>query len=188
MKELIFGVVALCVSLGALAEITSSSVVNAGFSKLSEAEKAEVVRMVAEKSSSGVGSVEKIDKYVQIGSNIGKGLASTAKEVGVAVNEFATTPVGIVAMMLLVWNMMGKAIIMIALGVSLIVFGPIIIRRMYRGCVDTETTYSPDKTDIFGRARLVKHSVEGLSTDAFTFYILLNIVCIFTGTAVLLNV
>ena len=116
MKK-IFMVLALVATSLAWAGNTSDAVRDAGFSKLSEAEKAEVIKMVADKASSkDIGSIavpseDKVEKWVKIGSNIGQGLAGAAKEVGVAVNDFSKTTVGQLTMALIVWHMVGGTLI-----------------------------------------------------------------------------
>lgn len=85
-----FAVILMVVSFSAFAGNDSETVRNAGFARLSEAEKAEVIKMVADKAASKDASVpaalteDKVEKWVKIGSNIGQGLAGAAKEVGVS--------------------------------------------------------------------------------------------------------
>lgn len=52
-------------------------------------------------------TVETISTYAELGKSIGVGLVSTAKELGVAVNEFANTDVGRLSTFLIVWKMVG---------------------------------------------------------------------------------
>ena len=94
-------------SILAQAQISVHDAAQAGFDKLSETEKAAIVQQIAEKNSNNapiVGNItpEKLDQFAQTGANIGKGLATAAKEIGVAVNEFVQTPVGILTVGLIV--------------------------------------------------------------------------------------
>ena len=100
--------------------ISSDVISGAGFGKLSEVEQVEVLKMVAEKSQAqrnGTNIIntstnpEMVNKWVEVGANVGKGLAGAAKELGVEVNNFATTPVGQLTIWLIVWHMMGNVII-----------------------------------------------------------------------------
>lgn len=50
-------------------------------------------------------------EWAEVGSSIGKGLVATANEMGVAVNDFARTPVGKIAVALIVWKVAGGDII-----------------------------------------------------------------------------
>lgn len=62
-------------------------------------------------------SPERINEYAEIGKNVGEGLASAAKELGVAVNDFASTNVGQVALFLIVWRIALADIVAGAVGV-----------------------------------------------------------------------
>jgi hypothetical protein len=77
----------LCVSsFAATSGMGSSNVDAAGFSKLSESEKAEILKIVADKAatkgmfgSDKESTEDKVDRWVKIGSNIGVGLGAAAK-------------------------------------------------------------------------------------------------------------
>ena len=149
-----FVAILMMVSVSAWAGNTSDAVNSAGFSKLSEAEKAEVIKMVADKASQKdvIPSMteDKVEKWVKIGSNIGQGLAGAAKEVGVAVNDFATTPVGQLTMMLIVWHMIGAQLIHVFGGIMIWIVGIAIIRHMVARAYPSKITYSKEVKNFFG--------------------------------------
>ena len=149
-----FVAILMMVSVSAWAGNTSDAVNSAGFSKLSEAEKAEVIKMVADKASQKdvmpTMTEDKVEKWVKIGSNIGQGLAGAAKEVGVAVNDFATTPVGQLTMLLIVWHMIGAQLIHVLGGILIWVVGIAIIRHMVARAYPSKITYSKEVKNIFG--------------------------------------
>lgn len=149
-----FAAILMMVSISAWAGNTSDAVNSAGFSKLSEAEKAEVIKMVADKASQKdvmpTMTEDKVEKWVKIGSNIGQGLAGAAKEVGVAVNDFATTPVGQLTMLLIVWHMIGAQLIHVLGGILIWVVGIAIIRHMVARAYPSKITYSKEVKNIFG--------------------------------------
>ncbi len=60
--------------------------------------------------------VIKVEKYVSVGEQIGKALSSTARELGIEVNKFATTPVGMIAIFLIVWHFFGSMIVHLMFG------------------------------------------------------------------------
>ena len=98
MNRLITFIAALCISTSALA-IDSRTVDSAGFDKLSDQQRAEIVKLVADKASQAkhqteTAAVDQAERWVNIGSQVGKGMVGAAKEMGVAVNEFANSPVG----------------------------------------------------------------------------------------------
>ena len=156
MKKL-FAIALMLFSAVSFAGNTANAVNSAGFSKLSEAEKAEVIKMVADKAATKeagmipqLASEDKVEKWVKIGSNIGQGLAGAAKEVGVAVNDFAKTPVGQMAMVLIVWHMIGAQLIHVFGGILIWIVGIAIIRHMVARAYPSKITYSKEVKNIFG--------------------------------------
>ena len=149
-----FVAILMMVSVSAWAGNDSDTVRAAGFAKLSEAEKAEVIKMVADKASQKdvmpTMTEDKVEKWVKIGSNIGQGLAGAAKEVGVAVNDFATTPVGQLTMMLIVWHMIGAQLIHVFGGIMIWIVGIAIIRHMVARAYPSKITYSKEVKNFFG--------------------------------------
>lgn len=67
----------------------------------------------------GAGIVEtlndpaKVQEWVDLGANIGKALSSAAKELGTGVQEFAKTDVGYWVTVLILWQLIGKSIILL---------------------------------------------------------------------------
>ena len=153
MKKFI-AIVALMFSFNAVAALTTDSVANAGFSKLTEAQKAEVIKQIADASSKNkdvvVPSEEKVEKWVKIGSQVGQGLAGAAKELGVAVNDFAKTPVGQLTMALIVWHMMGGVIVHVVGGILIMVVGLWFVKFMFNRAYPDKITYSKEHKNIFG--------------------------------------
>lgn len=82
----------------------------------------------------GDDSATKAKEWVDIGNSLGQALAGTARELGVAVNDFAKSPVGHLAIALIIWKVLGGTIIHFAGGLfSLIVlmFWWRLYRRMF---------------------------------------------------------
>lgn len=55
-------------------------------------------------------TVENAERLANVGENIAKAIAATAKALSVEVNEFVKTPVGVVTMALLVWHFVGGSL------------------------------------------------------------------------------
>jgi len=91
------------------------------FNTLTGVQKAEIVAAIARaKSQNGpahVATPEKLKEWAEVGSAVGKGLVATAKELGVEVNAFAQTGVGKLAIILIVWKVMGGDILHIFGGI-----------------------------------------------------------------------
>jgi len=56
-------------------------------------------------------SPEKLNEWVDLGKNIGMAVAATAKELGVAADEFLQSTTGKITVVLIVWKVMGEDII-----------------------------------------------------------------------------
>jgi hypothetical protein len=188
-----FAVILMAVSFSAFAGNDSETVRNAGFARLSEAEKAEVIKMVADKAASKDASVpaalteDKVEKWVKIGSNIGQGLAGAAKEVGVAVNDFSQTPVGQLTMLLIVWHMIGAQLIHVFGGIMIWIVGIAIIRHMVARAYPSKITYSKEVKNVFGNYAVEK--VEPMAIDdsnaagwlfAYGIVLIAGLIAIFT--------
>ena len=188
-----FAVILIAVSFSAFAGNDSETVRNAGFARLSEAEKAEVIKMVADKAASKDASVpaalteDKVEKWVKIGSNIGQGLAGAAKEVGVAVNDFSQTPVGQLTMLLIVWHMIGAQLIHVFGGIMIWIVGIAIIRHMVARAYPSKITYSKEVKNVFGNYAVEK--VEPMAIDdsnaagwlfAYGIVLIAGLIAIFT--------
>lgn len=81
--------------------LNSDDVHRAGFSNLTTQQQADVLKQIATTVDQAKvmpivteENVEKVERWVNVGTNIGKGLAGAAKELGVAVNDFSQTGVG----------------------------------------------------------------------------------------------
>jgi hypothetical protein len=98
------------------------------FDNLTSTQKAEVVSQIAKlKAKSEPSAVpavptppvsEKVNAWVEIGASLGKGLAATAKELGVAVNDFAKSPVGILTTAVIIWKYVGHDLFHVTFGVG----------------------------------------------------------------------
>lgn len=142
--------------------LTSDSAAAAGFNKLSETEKAEILKTIAAKAqanntdlasiASAAANPEQVDQWLNVGEKVGKMIGGAAKEVGVAVNDFIHTPVGLTAMALIVWHYMGDMVVHVFGGLLVLAVGLSFILYYARKYTRTETIYDTDKQDIFGRS------------------------------------
>lgn len=67
-------------------------------------------------ASSSKETLDNIKEYVEVGKGIGVGIGEAAKQLNVAVNDFARTPVGIVTISLIVFKVAGGKIIGVTFG------------------------------------------------------------------------
>lgn len=96
-----------------------SQELNREIALMTDAEKVELLSNV----KSGAGTSKRVREWVEIGEGIGAGLVATAERLGVAVNDFAGTPVGKLAIVLIVWSYLGSKIIGLTLGFGLLTIG-----------------------------------------------------------------
>lgn len=86
-------------------------------------------------------TVDTVKEWASIGSQIGAGLAASARELGLAANDFAKSPVGKLTMFIIIWRYVGHAIVSDIFGfVWLITLIPIWIYLYRRTHYITTTT------------------------------------------------
>lgn len=170
--------------------ISSESVTSAGWNNLTKEQQAAIIQEVAtqSKQTAAPTKAETLSEYANIGAKIADSISTAAKGVGVAVNEFIQTPAGKLTVALIVWHFVGSAAVHLLAAVIILIVGLIVLYIIFRRIVDTKIEYSADKTDIFGRARVVKVTRSSFSSDDVAYlsaYILILFVAlcitVFTG-------
>lgn len=144
------------------ANLTTDAVARAGFDKLTEQQKAELIKQIATQASpevsTAISTPQKVSEWVDVGTKIGQMMGGAAKELGVQVNEFAKTPVGQWTMALIVWKFMGSVIMHAFGGILVFVTGISFVLFMARRYTRGSVVYDPEKRDYLGRS--VKVSEE----------------------------
>jgi len=159
MKKVFMSLVLVFISASAMA-ITNSDVNTidkAGFDKLTPMQQADIIKAIASKAEEQASpgqNVQTLKEYVNIGTQIGAGLAGAAKELGVAVNDFVKTPVGQLASVVIVWKLVGHDFMHIIGGLLVWIVGFTVLRVLFKRAMIATITYSKDKTTWFGRARI----------------------------------
>lgn len=146
MKHIIIAFM-LMFSMHAFA-ISSHDMDVAGFDKLSATQKAEMIAQIEQKTKdlptvAAAETADKVEKWVNIGSQIGKGLAGAAKELGVAANDFAKTPVGILATWLIIYHFIGNAFIHVIGGLLIWAVGLSLTYALMRRSQEVTEKYDP---------------------------------------------
>lgn len=170
----IMRVIAIAVAVMAVAPVTSFAadgrVYTEGLTTQQELEvKMQVEKLKQENRTSSpsvpVVSAETLDKaskYTEIGAAVAKGLAGAAKELGVAVNEFAQTPVGKMTMFLVVWNFFGNMFVHLAAGSAFFLVMIPIWFYMYRRYVALDSvTWTPVTPDSKRNIKTVTYKDPG---------------------------
>lgn len=156
--------------------LTTEDFNRAGFANLSTAQQADILKTIATTAEQAkqanslppVPSVEDVEKYADIGTNIAKALGTAAKELNVGINEFISTPAGIIATGLIIYKVLGQDVlnqihsIFEAFAFSIIWVSYLIwfIRRVG----DIKITYS-DKVNWLGKQKIETYYREALSSE-----------------------
>jgi hypothetical protein len=176
MKKILFAALLAFSSL-TFAANDVNTIANAGWNALSESEKAEIQKTVADKAAAkkeeknGIvaappeATVKKVDEWVNLGERVGKMMGGAAKEVGIAVNEFAMSPVGLFTLGMILWKFMGGALVHIFGSFCILMVGGVVMGLIYRRMRGTTITYDKDKVNWFGNHPKLKVEKHPLSSD-----------------------
>jgi hypothetical protein len=187
----------LLASFAASAGLNSDSASSAGFNQLTEAQKAEVIKVIAQQAESNKNSStsvsipdpEGIERWTKIGTSIASGLGAAAKELNVGVNEFAKSPVGQLTTLLIIWKIMGTQLMHIIGAIFVWIIGFLTIKLAADRLEPENIEYSNTDRNIFGNFIIVKRHRDSMSGDAIfellvgiAIVIIAGIVVLFSGT------
>lgn len=122
MKKYLYTLMAAVMLTGTMAHVAYADdrVEISTKADLTDAQKAELASQAAKMSAENAAGttpantaskVEVVKQWVDIGTAIGSGLAASAKELGIAANEFAQTPVGRFTVFLIAWHFIGSTLL-----------------------------------------------------------------------------
>lgn len=134
----------------------------AGYSDLSDAKKAEFAMMIAKAAEqqaapvvSNIPAAETVSKWANYGTEIGKAISGTAKELGVVANDFIKTPAGQITLYVVIWKVIGSQLVHIVGGmVMFCTLLPLWIYMFRRMTIIKSVTY--DKVEVAGKVQTVK--------------------------------
>lgn len=129
---------------------------------LTDEQQAEIALQVAQQKAKNKITIppdmtpKEIQEYAVLGESIAKALGSCAKELGVAVNDFAESKVGIIATVLIVWKVAGEDIMGFVVGISLFMIGICVWFYLFRKmCIIKSVTYHEN-----GKKQKIEHYGE----------------------------
>lgn len=132
-------------------------------------------------------TAEDVDKWASVGEKLGKSIATVAREAGIAVNEFASSPVGKFSLFLIAWSVLGNSLLHVIGAVMIWVVGYFIVRQYTRITREEEISYDETKKNIFGNYP-VKRILRGdASPDLCVGYWCMSLVVFFVGFIVFIN-
>lgn len=141
-----------------------------GWDELTPLQQTEVLKAIeltskANSKAEDVPSIKEVDEWVNVGERIGKMLNGAAREVGMALSTFITTPAGKVALALIVWKVAGTAVVHLVGAFMVWGIGAVVMTALYLRYSRVEITYDPERKNIFGRPLKKKEVIDELTSD-----------------------
>lgn len=125
MKKLVFAwitvITALFFSMPAMAG--SSEPTSVSLEGLSADKVKEIQQQVDDARKHAAPELSSMSKAVEVGRMLGAGIVATAREVGVAVNDFAKSDIGRIVTVVLVWKYVGHDILGVGVGLLFLIVG-----------------------------------------------------------------
>lgn len=164
------------------------------FNNLPAEQQAEMIKQMTAAQAAAANptsTVEKVDKWVDLGEKVGKMMGGAAKEIGVAVNDFVKTDVGKWTMVLVIWNYMGADMvdIFVHVGGALLVWliGFTWLWYVVKKGATKTITYDETKTNIFGNYRIKEIHRGDIGSDGITAAVVFAGVLLVVGILMLMT-
>lgn len=151
MFRSLIGTTLLCLSLSTFAAIDTNAI-SKDFNSLTETQKAEIVQEIQRKTAVNDGNVlatpDRVERWVDVGTKIGQAMGGAAREIGIAANDFAVTPLGKFTMFLIAYKVVGQDLVHLAVHVGggflfFVTWLPLWIYIFRRMCLIKSITYTP---------------------------------------------
>jgi hypothetical protein len=119
---------------------------------LTPAQKAELQLQAAKlaeengQDKSAQSQIKKAKEWAELGTQVGVALVATAKELGIAVEDFSHTSVGKITIGMICWKLVGKEIVRSFIGIGLLVIGiPLWCKYFNKLCLVQQIEYKDGK-------------------------------------------
>lgn len=169
------------VGLANAGDLSTTAVANAGFDKLNSADQAAIIKTIADQAAQNavqnkVKTVDEATKWVNLGQSLGASVAATAKELGVAANDFVQTPVGQIASAVIIWKLIGRELVHVFGSIVFLIAGISIVTYLMKRALTTEE-WKPNEA---GKMVLINVTRENMSdgSQQFLYFIAYAIVCL----------
>lgn len=186
----------IVISVPAIAGIDTDDL--SKFNQLTDSQKAEIIKQVENLSSQGSSGVtaevvqEKMKAWGEIGAGIGVMLVNTARELGIAANEFSQTPLGKLAVTVgLLYMFGGKLLGILVWIVCWFIFLPAIWRSYKMHAFTEKVEYKITDRKLFWLfpiyEKTVTRSQNNISDGEYMTHLLTGAVFAVTGILCLIN-
>lgn len=176
----------------AFATVASAGAQAIDTSKLSKAQIAELAAKAEAMGATTPANVsatvrKEAEAWGDLGANMGKAMVGAAKEVGVAANEFASTPLGRVTVVITAYKIIGRDILKLVFG-SLVLFVGwslgiwILVTRRWS---NVKYEYEPIFWGMIKKSRVISHSTE---SDVATTKAIIGSICLVVASVTGLNI
>jgi hypothetical protein len=188
MKKLIVLFIAAVMSFAAAA---ADEVRSVDISKLTNAQKADVLKYAASLEESKGSNLsektrEEVGKWGELGVGMGRAAVAAAKEVGVAANEFVQTPLGKITMGVVVYKVIGKDIIKFLVGSTVFtIFLTVAVILVFRKKGNVTYDYKPALWGLYNKKYLVSYKPD---SDVMGYSFLGAAACAIIALVVGLNI
>jgi hypothetical protein len=110
---------------------------------------------------------QEAEAWSELGSNMGKAMVGAAKELGVAANEFAVTPLGGVVVGITAYKIVGRDLLGVIVGSFILLFGYSVAFWLFltRRWSNIQYEYKPILWGAFERRKIVKISSDSEDTQ-----------------------
>ena len=165
------GIVTLLAALALGISTAHAAVVQVDTSGLSTEQVAQLKQQAQSMKSDPANVSAKVrqeaEAWSELGANMGKAMVGAAREVGVAANEFAVTPLGTVVVGLTAYKIVGRDFLGVIVGSFIMLFGYSIAFWMFltRRWSNIQYEYKPILWGAFERRKIVKISSDEDTTQ-----------------------
>lgn len=139
-----------------------SETVTVDTSRLTQAQLDSLQRMVESTKSPDAQITENISRLATWGTDLAvasegfaKALGVAARELGIAANDFLATDAGRLTAAIIIWKVLGKSLVALAIGTLLLVISIGFYFKVVQRCIVSEYTYKP-RSLLFGLIKYEK--------------------------------
>lgn len=127
------------------------------------------------------------EAWGELGSNMGRAMVGAAKELGMAANDFAQTPLGKIAVVTIAYKLVGRDILKVFYGTMILIFGWSIgvFSFVTNRWSDVKYEYEPVFFGMFKKSRIISLNS---SSDLVFGKVVFGMVCIILSTVVGMNI